>query len=308
MFRLRLALLTACLAFAAVLPLHAQLRVEININRRLFIAYEPVVATVSITNLAGRDVLLQDAEGQKWFSFSITNPEESPVAPRDMHYALSPLTVPAGQTVKRKVNINELYPVNDFGLYRIRASVYFADMHKYFSSAPTAIEISEGKVVWQQTVGVPEGDEGAGSNRAVTLLTFRQPKDNMLYVRVEDRDAGIIYCTHPIGRVLVAEAPQVLLDDRNQLHVLQLVGPKSYTYTCVGLNGEVIDQKAYNELKTKPHLKKSANGNIAVAGGQIEDANAAQAAAHAPKLSDRPPGMPVEKVKTDKPEKPEKPD
>jgi len=273
--------------------LHAQIQVNLKITRRLFIAYEPVVATVTITNLAGRDILLQDAEGQKWFSFSITNPEESPVAPRDLNYQASPLTLLAGQSVKRKVNLNELYPVNDYGLYRVRASIYFADMHKYFSSAPSGIEISEGKVVWQQTVSVPEGQEGARSNRLVSLLTFRQPKDNELYVRIEDKDAGIMYCTHAIGRILIEEPPQVLLDEQNQVHVLQLVGPKTYTYTRIGLNGEVVEQTAFSELKSKPHLKKIANGNVAVAGGQLEEPVSEQAGkSKTPKLSDRPAGLP----------------
>ena len=292
MFRLRLVLLAGLLALAP--QLHAQLQVELSISRRFFMAYEPVVATVSITNLAGRDILLQDAEGQKWFSFTITNSEESPVAPRDINYQVSPLSIAAGQTVKRKVNLNELYPVNDFGLYRIRASVYFADLHKYFSSAPVGIEISEGKLLWQQAVGVPEGQEGAGSNRVISLLTFRQPKDNELYVRIEDRDAGIVYCTHGIGRILVAEAPQVLLDDQNQLHVLQLVGPKTYTYSHIGLDGEIIEQSTYNQLKSQPHLKKIANGNVAVAGGQMQAPPAAPGTTpKTPKLSDRPAGLPA---------------
>jgi hypothetical protein len=291
MFRRCLVWFTVLLALAPVL--HAQIEVSLKISRRLFMAYEPIVATVTITNLAGRDILLQDAEGQKWFGFSITNSEESPVPPRDMNYQVSPLSVPAGQSVKRKVNLNELYPVNDFGLYRVRASIYFADMHKYFSSTPAGVEISEGKVVWRQVVGVPEGQEGAGSNRVITLLTFRQLKDNELYARIEDPDAGIMFCTHPIGRVLVEEAPQVVLDDQNQVHVLQLVGPKTYTYTRIGLNGEVMEQTSYNQLKSKPHLKKIANGNVAVAGGQLEEPIAAEAGtAKVPKLSDRPPGLP----------------
>ena len=295
MFRLRFILFAVL--FALGLPLQAQLKVELTTSRRLFVAYEPIVATVTITNLAGRDVLLQDGDGQKWFGFTITNPEESPVGPRDQKYVVSPLTIPAGQTVTRKVNVNELYPVNDFGLYRVRASIYFAEMHKYFSSLPVGVEISEGKVIWQQVVGVPDGQEGAGSNRTLSLLTFRQPKNNQLYVRVEDLDAGIIYCTYPIGKVLIAEPPQALLDNGNQLHVLQLVAAKTYTYTRVGLNGEVIEQKSYNEVTSKPHLKKIANGNVAIAGGQEEAPPVASTDSKTPKLSDRPAGMPTEKLK-----------
>jgi len=291
MFRPLFVLIVVSLGLVS--SLHAQLEVELKISRRFYLAYEPVIATVTITNLAGRDLLLQDAEGQKWFSFTIVNGEQSPVGPRDSHYQVSPLTIQAGQTLKRTVNLNELYPINDFGLYRVRASIYFADMHKYFSSAPVGIEISEGKLAWQQVVGVPEGQEGAGSYRVISLLTFRLPKENQLYVRIEDREAGIIYCTHAIGRILLAETPQAVLDLQNQVHLLQLVGPRIWAYTRVGLNGEILEQTSYTQLKVAPHLKKLPNGNVIVAGGQVEASKADTGLpASVQKLSDRPPGFP----------------
>ena len=41
----------------------AQVQVDLKFKRLQYIAYEPVVATVAITNLAGRDIELHDAEG-----------------------------------------------------------------------------------------------------------------------------------------------------------------------------------------------------------------------------------------------------
>ena len=279
---------------ALALPLHAQIQVELKISRRFFMAYEPVVATVAITNLAGRDIQLQDGDSQKWFGFSIYNSEDSPVGPRDLNYHVSPLMVPAGQTLKRKVNLNELYPINEFGLYRIRASVYFAEMHKYFSSPPVSIEVSDGKLIWQQVVGVPEGQEGGGTNRVISVLSFRLPKDNQLYVRIEDRDAGIMYCTHSVGKILDPDGIQVVLDQQNQIHLMQLVGARTYAYTHIGLNGELIEQTAYNQVKSYPHLKKLANGNVGVVGGQIEQPkDTTVGAPNVPKLSDRPAGLPA---------------
>lgn len=293
MLRHRLVLLSALLA--AVSTMHAQIRVDLSISRRLFIAYEPVVATVTITNLAGRDINLEDAPGQQWFGFQILNADDSPVPPRDLNYKTSPITVPAGQSVKRRVNLNELYSVNDFGLYRIRATVYFQDMQKYFTSGPSVIEVTDGKLLWQQTVGVPEDQAGGGGTRMLSLFSFRLPKENMLYFRVEDPAGGVIYCMHKLGRVLIEEKPQVELDSQNQIHILQIAGPKAYLHTHIGLNGEMLGQNMYTQVKTKPHLKRIANGSIAVAGGQ-EEAPAPAAGstpANIPKLSDRPADLPA---------------
>ncbi|MEA3187898.1 MAG: hypothetical protein QOD99_1728, partial [Chthoniobacter sp.] len=225
----------------------------------------------------------------------VTTGDNRLVAPRDPNYELEPLMVPNGATVKRSVNLVTLYPVTDFGLYRLKASIYFAEMHRYFSSPLTGIEVSEGKKIWEQTVGVPAGSQGEGTYRLYTLLTFRQPKDNMLYLRIEDKEGGFIYGTYPLGRLLTGNEPRVMLDSKNRVHVLQLVGPKTYTYSRVGLNGEWLGQTTYVELKSRPGLKRLASGDVAISGGQMDVPVATAANAPAgPKLSDRPAGMPAQ--------------
>lgn len=267
---------------------HAQLQVGMKIPRRLYMAYEPLIITISISNHAGHDVTLADEDTKKWFGFQITTDDNRLVPPRDTEYHLDPLTIPNGQTVKRSVNLVNLFPVTDFGLYRIKANVFFSEMNRYFSSEPGAVEVSEGKVAWEQTVGAPEG-----GFRHYALLTFRREKDNMLYARVENKEDGIVYATYPIGRVIAGDEPEIQLDERNQLNVLQLIGPKSFVHTRIGLNGEWLGQVTYNEVKVRPHLRRFANGKVEVLGGQI-DAPVAQAAnaPPPPKLSDRPAGMP----------------
>ncbi len=77
---IRRILLVACLLLLAAKS-EAQIQVDLKFKRLQYIAYEPVVATLSITNLAGRDIDLHDAEGQSWLGFEITGSEDQPVAP-----------------------------------------------------------------------------------------------------------------------------------------------------------------------------------------------------------------------------------
>ena len=295
--RIGLFCLTAILLSVAAHEVQAQIEIGLKVSRRLYMAYEPIVATVSITNLTGRDIVLDDFEGRQWFGFQITTADHRPIPPRDPDYQLAPLNLPNGQTLKRSVNLVSLYPITDFGLYRIRANVFFAELNKYFSSVPTSVEISDGKLMWQQTVGIPDGQPGAGGYRVYKLLSFRQPKDNMLYVRVEDRDEGSIYGVYPLGHLIIGNDPQVQLDAGNGLHVLHLVGPKTFVYSRIGINAEWLGQMTYSTQKTRPQLRKLASGKVDVLGGQM-DAPVAQAVDSSgevqapPKLSDRPPGMP----------------
>ena len=292
MYHRRFILLFA-LCFALAQQLHAQIKVDMRIGRRLYIAYEPIMVTVAIANLSGHDITLTDADAQKWFSFQITTNDSRIVPPLDLDYHLTPLTIGAGQSVKRSLNLASLYGVQEFGTYHVKASVYSTEMQKYFSSPEDEFEITEGKLFWQQTVGVPAGVPGAGSFRTISLLTYQMMKDNMLYIRVEDKDAGLVYTTNQLGRLLTSFDPQIELDKANQIHVLQLIGPKSYIYSRIGLNGEWLGQLSYNAVMSKPVLKKRADGSVVVVGGQLDaPVVPAPGAPAAPKLSDRPPGLP----------------
>ena len=91
----------------------AQIQVELKFSRVQYVAYEPVIASVQITNLAGRDIELRDGGGQQWFGFEVTAAEERLLAPEN-RLAEPPLSIQAGQSVTRKINLTRLYPDQRF--------------------------------------------------------------------------------------------------------------------------------------------------------------------------------------------------
>src|SRR6266446_4238084 len=109
-----------CLFLLAVRG-EAQIQVDLKFKRLQYIAYEPVMATLGITNLAGRDVDLHDADGQSWFGFEVTGSEGQPIAPLTTDKTQLPLKIEAGKRVTQKINLTSLYPVHDFGTYHVRA-------------------------------------------------------------------------------------------------------------------------------------------------------------------------------------------
>jgi hypothetical protein len=287
-------LLALALLCAVAPSLHAQINVTIEIPRHLYLCYEPMIATVSITNMTGRDLTLADKAPDKWFSFEILNAAGDPVPPTAADYHVDPLTIPTGETVKRKVNLVNLYPVTDYGVYHIRAVVFCADMNQYFTSPVVPVEVSEGQTLWEQKVGIPDGQKNAGQYRTYTLLSFRQPKYLMLYVRIQDEDAGIVYGTLPLGPLINGYDPEAQVDALSQLHILQMIAPKEYLYTRFGPNAELLGQQDYTDLKTRPHLKRSGDGDVAIGGGieVLPKSEEEHEVNMGPKLSDRPAGMP----------------
>ncbi len=271
----------------------AQVRVDISFKRKLYVLYEPLIATVTINNLSGRPLLLEDAEHHRWFGFTIEAADGRLIPPINPDYSLAPAAVGPGEKLSRAVNLTPLFPLDEFGLYRVKATVYAPSFDRYFSSPPLAVEITEGRPIWQEVVGVP-GDSGRPELRTITLLSHKLSRSTRLYVRIEDKERGKIYATHQLGPFLTFGTPEVMLDARNEIHILQNSAPKQFLYTHLGLQGEVLGQQAYREAGTRPTLSKQSGGGITVVGGQafVPGEEEAAAEAQADKLGDRPVPLP----------------
>src|SRR5436853_7020292 len=204
----------ACVFLIAVRG-EAQIQVDLKFKRMQYIAYEPVVATLAITNLSGRDIELHDTNGQSWLGFEVTGNDDQPTALLSTENAQPPLKIEAGQRVTRQIDLASLYPVHDFGAYHVRTHVYFTDLGKFFYSGTRVFEVTDARPIWQQTVGIPTGVPASGEVRTYSLLTNRFPDHTSLYVRVQDKDTGIVYATYSLGRAIAFEAPQTEIDHAN---------------------------------------------------------------------------------------------
>jgi hypothetical protein len=289
MFRI----LVAAFAFVAVTA-HAQIQVDLSFKRIQYIAHEPILATIKIANNSGRDIDLRDDNGQHWFGFEINAGEGRLLAPLKTDAAEPALHVESGKTVLRKINLTSLYPVHDFGAYHVRANVYFTDLNKFFYSPTKVVQVTDARPIWQKTVGVPEGMPGAGEARTYSLLSNRFVDHTSLYVRVENRDTGAVFTTYSLGRLIASDDPQAEVDRANQLHVLHCAAPRSWAYSHVGLNGELLAHSTFLETKTRPRLRHTPDGSIAVNGGKLDVPIVESKQGPASKLSDRPPANPAE--------------
>ncbi len=283
-------------AFASIAC--AQIEVGVEFKRRTFLRGEPIEAKVSVRNLSGHDISLRDVPPHQWFGFEIIRGSDTPVPPNDPNYTNENFSILSGETVSRSVDVLRLFPVNEFGTYKIRAAVYFHETGKYYASETVPVEISDGRKVWSQTVGVPDGKEGAGELRQFTLLTFQTPKELQLYSRVTDESTGTILATYPLGRILGGAKPMIEFSDDNTLYAFHMTGPSLYALSKIGVNGEWMGQTLWNSPKGRATVRKKNTGTMVVVGAtrdRTQDA-AAAGAPPVPKLSDGPPvAIPVKR-------------
>ena len=292
--------LVLLLGLVVLVPATAQVQVDVALKRSLYMVYEPLICNVTITNLSGGTLTLEDTPREKWFGFQIETVDGRPLPPINPHYQNQTVEIEAGQRLTRSINITPLYPLSEFGTYRVRAAVYVSQLGKYFVSPQLNIEITEGRQLWQQTVGVPEG-LGQGRARTFTILAHRLPRTTMLYLRVEDKEAGVIYCTTQVGRFITFASPDIELDGGNQIHILQNTAPKAFLYSHFDVNGKVLKQQAYQAYDARPYLVRKPDASVAVVGGVPYDPKAPPPEQQLPKLSDRPIPLPTPQVKA-KPE------
>lgn len=276
---------------ALIVGASAQVNVNIEVKRRTYIRFEPLIATVTIQNLSGRDLLLEDGESQ-WFSFTILHGDsQTLIPPRNPDYALDPLELKIGQTVKRTVNLNQLYPISEYGIYRIRATVFVKSIGQFYTSRTANIDITEGRTVWKQVVGVPETMPNAGKMHEMSLLSLQGTQHRYLYARVMDPETNKVLCMQRLGHLIESTQFDAKIDATNTLYVLQLVGPKTYRLSQISANGEMHGQWVYDAPKFKPYLRPDGTGNIDIVGATRRSEVPADAPP-APKLSDRPANLP----------------
>jgi hypothetical protein len=280
------------LLLATVAATHAQIAVDLSLKRRYYLRHEPIVATVTLTNQSGRELTLEDTPTLQWFGFQINGEGDSIVPPRNPDYGLDPVVIQAGETVRKSVNLNELYELGDLGTYKVRATIYLAPSRRYIVSRPRQIDLTEGRVLMQQTAGVPEGQTRAGAMHRFTLLTHFVEDARTLYARIDDRDDARVFGTYPLGRLADGAPVQAEFDTGSNLYVLHYTGQRSWVLSKIGVNGEFLGQTLYDSTKSRPSLRRLADGTLQIVGGRKE-APIAQTPTEPPvKLSDRPPGLP----------------
>ena len=284
MIRFTVALAMLLLAISA----RAQIQVDLKFKRLQYVAYEPVVATMTITNLAGRDIELRDHKGQPWYGFEVTGGEGRNLPPLP-HPAEPALRIAAGTTVTRKINLTPIFPISDLGVYHVRANVFFADLNKFFYARAKVFEVTNARPIWQRTVGDPT----AAGVRTFSLMSNRFPDHTSLYVRVEDKENNLVYATYSLGRMISFDEPHAEVDRENRLHVLHCSAPRIWSYSVINPDGHLLKHETYSQARTTPRLRRTNDARVAVSGG-ILDASASPSARNAavPKISERPLNLP----------------
>ncbi|MGI8601848.1 MAG: hypothetical protein ACR2OZ_02495 [Verrucomicrobiales bacterium] len=283
---------------AGLLPQRAtaQLMVTLEMNKKAFLAYEPILATVVVANRTGKDVILGDHQGRGWLAFDIASIGGDRVRPLATAPRLDPKVVEKGKSVRDTVSLGHFYPLGGQDNYSVRAAVYFSETGQAFVSNTAAIRIMEGQRFWEDKVGITRPNNPTVYRR-FSLISFQEENKMSLYVRVRDEKTQRVVATYALGRLVPHREPQATLDGENQLHVLFLTGPHYFRHCVIDADGHKISEQIHEDKSGSfPTLMVSDTGAVRVDGGRPYDPNAPpeQPREVIHRLTERPPGAPPE--------------
>src|SRR5437773_513999 len=92
-----------CLFLSAVGG-EAQVQVDLKFKRLQYIAYEHVMATLGVTNLAGRDLDVHDADGQSWVGVEERGGDSQPIQPIATDSTEQAFHIMPAQTEAERIN------------------------------------------------------------------------------------------------------------------------------------------------------------------------------------------------------------
>jgi hypothetical protein len=259
-------LLVAALAGAFGADAQAQLTVQARMTRGVFLLYEPLRVLVTVRNISGRPVQLDEVEGRHWLDFTATFEDGREVLCLARLQPEGAVTIPPSQAITRTVDLLPLYDLRTRGDYRMQAAVNNGGMRTL--SAPLRFNIIQGRETWAQTVGLPSSEDQPEEYRTFSLQTRRDGQSDHLYVCVRDNKKGIVYGLLEMGPYIPLGEPSVRFDKEACLHLLYQSSPRAFGYVRVDPSARVLDRAVYTDYSSKPELVSNMEGTVTVRGGE----------------------------------------
>ena len=273
-------------------PALGQLSVAMEINRSQYVTGEAVLATVTITNRSGRDLLLTSATqgtvAVSWLDFKVRD-SRGRVVTRTTDAVFRAAQIPPGQSMAREINLGNMFRVGNPDSYSVTALVRdgnLTDGQTYQSNA-ARFSVSDGRILFRQPFGAPGTP---APEREYRVSAFNDGKRTSIYASVMDAKGDYSLSTFRLSEALLFRTPEATLDSKNRLHVLYLANPTIFVHATVSQDGEVLNTEYFQRGQyTVPRLVPFTNGEIKVAGGVSYDPVAASKARNeARKVTDRP--------------------
>jgi hypothetical protein len=253
--------------WATLLPLAAQVTVEVVLDQDKFLPAEQLMAGVRIVNRSGQ--VLHLGEDADWVQFSIERLSGGAVEKLSDPPVQGGFDLASTKQATMRVDLAPCYDLRQAGRYTITATVRIKDWNENLTTKPVTFDIIEGTKLWEETFGVPRqpGDSEPPEVRKYTLQQANYlRKELRLYLRVSAADGSVIKLLN-VGPMISFGQPEQRLDSQSRLHLLYQNAAKTFAYLVVDYDGDIKVHQTYEYTDTRPRLRTNDTGEITVLGG-----------------------------------------
>jgi hypothetical protein len=258
------------LAWLMLFSASAQVTVDAVLDQEQFLPSETMPVAVRITNRSGQSLHL--GADTNWLTFSVESVNGSPVVVKKSDVPVQgEFDLGSSQMATKRVDLAPYFMLTRLGRYRVTATVRIKDWGAEIQSPSRAFDVVDGAKLWSQIFGLPTP---AGlTNCPPEVRKYILEEANYLhsqlrmYVRVSDESETHIFSVHAIGPMVSFSQPEVELDRLSHLHVLYQSGARTFTYSEVNPDGDIVRREIYDYFNTRPRLHTNPDGNVTVLGG-----------------------------------------
>jgi hypothetical protein len=275
------------LALALIGTAHAQLATSLRLSKKQYLAGEPVLAVVTVTNHAGRELTFASDGRSQWLNFIIKDGRGNSATPRSK-VAFGKMTIKAGETLAREVDLSQHFVLTEPGNFNVGAVIRMPGTTMDGTGTNRVLfNQSPGRLYWSQSVGIPGR---TGQARQFRVLNFAGDQKNQVYAQVVDDRTGLMVRTFLLGDSLMLRKPLVTVDRQQRMHVMFLATPTMWVHCEIDTDGRLVNRQIHERgTQGDPQLLTFGDGTVRVANSiPFDQKAAAEAKAKVRKASDRP--------------------
>jgi len=243
--------------------LSAQLVVNMKATKQNYVANEPIEMVLTLTNNAGRALVLKNQGGIGWLDVNVTDQSGVQMSPRRGAPKFNTVTLPAGQTIQQKVRLSSLYPLQREGTYRAQARVRLPDSgNKAFMSNSLMFNVTGAFKFLSRRAGTK-----TGATIDYHLMKTSSGRKTELFVQIDQAASGRTLAAFSLGEALYFYKPQGAVSGKGTMHVLYQKTPTLYRHVEINSLAKIVKAGYYKRgAAGLPKLISFANGEVKVGG------------------------------------------
>jgi hypothetical protein len=239
----------------------AQIELSTRLDHNVYLQFEPVLARTSVKSSIGQAVVFNSETGEgPRFYYRVNDDFGHQLPPLPDVKRPDPVLMPAQATIGFTNNMLHLYQLSKPGFFSIQPCVDW--MGKTYAGEKQHIEVVVGREVMRVTGRVPSD----GTTRTYKILHINRKQQDHILLRIDDEEASLCYGVFSLGRSVMSEKTELVVDGNGNAHVLYKTAPTVFNHLTYTPFGALVENRSFGEEYSVINLQTQPDGSVKSSG------------------------------------------